>query len=75
MLSTHPKRTVVIHVRMTQTEKDAIVTRATRAGKSVSEYVRGAAMHYVGAAQFANPTTPPRVPSKFLGASDGRGGA
>ncbi len=77
MLSQYPKKTVTLHVRCTVSERDAIITRATRAGKSVSDYVRGAAMHY---AQPGTPTqhaaqTMNSAASKFLSSSDGRGGA
>lgn len=58
----------MIVTRVTPSEREAIIARATRAGKSVSDYVRGAAMHYAG-----NPA--PAVPAKFLSSSDGRGGA
>ena len=73
MLSTHPKRTAVIHVRCTAVEREAIITRATRAGKSVSDYVRGAAMHYATAVNA--PVVRTAMSTKFLSSSDGRGGA
>jgi len=70
MLTAHAKRTVVITIRMTEIERDAIIARATRAGKSVSDYVRGAAMHYASTS-----AQPEKTITRFLSSADGRGGA
>lgn len=81
MLSNHPKRTAVIHVRLTTADRDVIIARAIKAGRSVSDYVRGAAMHYATTGTPAIPSAhQPSVgrstpASKFLSSADGRGGA
>ena len=76
MLSTHAKRTVVVTIRVTAMEREMIISRATKAGKSVSDYIRGAAMFYAHAQTPAQQAAGVgRQPSKFLAPSDGRGGA
>lgn len=66
---TQQRKSVVLGVRVTPIEREAIINRARRAGKSVSDYMRGAAMHYA-----EQPTSKP-VASRFLASSDGKGGA
>ncbi len=38
----------MIHVRVTPADREAIISRATKSGKSVSDYVRGAALYWTG---------------------------
>ncbi len=55
MLSQHAKRTATMTVRCTPSEKEAMIARATRAGKSVSEFLRGAGLVWVSDAQRNTP--------------------
>ena len=73
---TQPKKSAVIVIRCTPAERDAMIARAQRAGKSLSDYLRGAGMHYAepGRQVTANVRTD-ASPSRFLSSSDGRGGA
>ena len=80
MLTKHPKRTKVVHIRMTVSDYEVILAKAERNGRSVSDYGRSAMLHYTQPTNGTPAPTPPRavavkVPSAFLSSADGRGGA
>ena len=76
MLTNLPKRSATITIRITPADREAIIARAQRAGKSVSDYVRGAALHYLTPADAPNqPDARSRTTTWRPASSDGRAGA
>lgn len=72
-MSILPPKHSAVRVRLTQADRDVLVSRAQRSGVALSVVIRRAIRQYLNTPESASYQRP--VPAKFLGSADGVSGA